>query len=203
MRTATSTWTCFASTSNVRRCKPKPHKPPSHEGEGATPLPLTPSQKYFYSSSHPAPTRTIAELDGHNSDQVLILPASLLCPVGRFLPSAANSALRLACARLLWPLLTSPGVSLGLSTSIAAIGPLGDLPGYDAPAFTLMPAATTCASSVQTLDFGIMGPLIRCIRLGGSCSSGQRFAMDFLPTSPRGSAVVLRLDLPSARRSSD
>src|SRR5690606_33308349 len=86
---------------------------------------------------------------------------------------------------------------------LALTGMPAVLPGYDSPAFTLMPAAITCTPSVQTLDFEIMGPLIRCARLCGSCSSGQRFAMGFLPTSPRGAAVALRLGLPSARRPTD
>src|ERR1700694_1856079 len=46
-----------------------------------------------------------------------------------------------------------------------------------------MPAAFTNTPSVQTLDFEDIGPLIRCVRLCGSCSSGQRFAMGFLPTN--------------------
>src|ERR1035438_6301137 len=46
-----------------------------------------------------------------------------------------------------------------------------------------MPAAYTDASSVQTLGFGDIGPLTRRARLVcGCCSSGQRFAMGFLPT---------------------
>lgn len=59
-----------------------------------------------------------------------------------------------------------------------------DLPGYDAPAFTLMPAASTPAASGQTSGFGDSGLLTRCERLlCGSCSSGQRFALGFLPTN--------------------
>src|ERR1700694_350899 len=46
-----------------------------------------------------------------------------------------------------------------------------------------MPAAFTNTPSVQTLDFEDIGPLIRCVRLCGSCSSGPRFAMGFLPTN--------------------
>jgi hypothetical protein len=45
-----------------------------------------------------------------------------------------------------------------------------------------MPAAITDTPSVQILDFEDIGPLIRCARLCDSCSSGQRFAMGFLPT---------------------
>ena len=59
-----------------------------------------------------------------------------------------------------------------------------DLPGYDTPAFTLMPAASTPAASGQTSGFRDSGLLARCERLVcGSCSSGQRFALGFLPTS--------------------
>ena len=73
--------------------------------------------------------------------------------VARFLPSTTNSALGLTRARLLWPLLTSSCAALGLPTWIAALGTPEYLPMYDAPAFTLMPAAFTPTTSVQTLDF--------------------------------------------------
>ena len=84
----------------------------------------------------------------------------------------------------------------GLSTSVAAIGTPEDLPRYDAPAFTLMPAASTPTPSVQTLDFRDSGLLIRCVRLCGSCSTGQRFALGFLPTD-----ASRRRSCPSARPS--
>ena len=49
---------------------------------------------------------------------------------------------------------------------------------------TLMPAASTPAASGQTSGFGDSGLLARCVRLlCGSCSSGQRFALGFLPTN--------------------
>ena len=68
-----------------------------------------------------------------------------------------------------------------------------------APAFTLMPAASTSVPSVQVLDFRDSCLLIRHERLVcDSCSSGQRFAFSFLPTTPHGDAVAVRLALPPA-----
>ena len=74
---------------------------------------------------------------------------------------------------------------------------LGDLPGVCAPSFPLMPAASTHAPSVQTLDLRDIGLLVRRVRLTCGCfSSGQRFAMGFLPTDPSR-----RSNCPSARPS--
>jgi hypothetical protein len=60
-----------------------------------------------------------------------------------------------------------------------------------------MPAASSHAPSVQTLDLRDIGLLVRRVRLTcGCCSSGQRFAMGFLPTDPSR-----RSNCPSARPS--
>src|SRR5262249_12900176 len=61
-----------------------------------------------------------------------------------------------------------------------------DLPGYCAPPFPLMPAASTSKLSVQVLDFEEYCLLIQLCRLiCGFCSSGQRFAHSFLRIPPR------------------
>ena len=53
--------------------------------------------------------------------------------------------------------------------------------------FTLIPAASTSAVSVQVPGFEDSGLLTHCGRLVcGSCSSGQCFAFDFLQIPPRG-----------------
>ena len=60
-----------------------------------------------------------------------------------------------------------------------------------------MPAAYTQPPSAQVSDFRDNCLLIRHTRLiCGSCSSGQRFAFGFLPTSPHDDAVAVRLTLP-------
>ncbi len=54
------------------------------------------------------------------------------------------------------------------------------------PAFTLISAASTSASSVQVSDFKLICPLVpRVCLICGSCSSGQRFAFGFLQIPPR------------------
>ena len=102
--------------------------------------------------------------------------------------------------RMLWLRLTSAGTSQRVPTALAPAGMPADRPGYDAPAFTLMPAACTHAASVQTLGFRDIGLLTRCVRLCDSCSSGQRFAMGLLPGR---TAVALRLDRLPATLSPD
>ena len=53
--------------------------------------------------------------------------------------------------------------------------------------FTLIPAASTSAVSVQVLGFENNGLLTHCVRLVcDSCSSGQCFACGFLQTTPHG-----------------
>src|SRR5216684_618869 len=76
------------------------------------------------------------------------------------------SALRRA-ARLLWPRLTSDPLSHRLSTALALSGDGSDLPGYDAPTFTLMPVGSTPLRSVQVSgfdDIGRLAPQRRLIR---------------------------------------
>ena len=83
--------------------------------------------------------------------------------------------------RLLWPLLTSGSPSHDLSTAVAQIGRLPDLPGYDAQTFTLIPVGYTLQRSVQVPGFDDncrLAPLQRLV--SASCSSGQRFAFGFL-----------------------
>ena len=85
------------------------------------------------------------------------------------------------CRRLLRPLLTSSLASRHLTMSVALPAPIKDLPGYDAPAFTLMPVGSTSQRPVQVLgfdDIGRLTPLCRVV--SASCSSGQRFALGFL-----------------------
>jgi hypothetical protein len=68
-----------------------------------------------------------------------------------------------------------------------AQGTLADLPGYDAPTFTLMPVGFTPCLSVQVSGFDDIGRLTQTRRLlSASCSSGQRFAFGFLqiPSHP-------------------
>ncbi len=81
---------------------------------------------------------------------------------------------------LLCPLLTSACASQHLSMSVAQ-GTHADLPGYNAPTFTLMPVGFTPLCSVQVLGFDDIGRLTPQRRLiSASCSSGQRFASGFL-----------------------
>src|SRR5674476_309402 len=81
---------------------------------------------------------------------------------------------------LLCPLLTSACASQHLSMSVAQ-GTHADLPGYDAPTFTLMPVGFTPLCPVQVLGFADIGLLTPQRRLlSASCSSGQRFAFGFL-----------------------
>jgi len=82
---------------------------------------------------------------------------------------------------LIWPLLTSGSPSHNLSTVVAQIGRLPDLPGYDAQTFTLIPVGSTSQRSVQVSGFDDIGRLAPLCRLvSASCSSGQRFAFGFL-----------------------
>jgi len=56
-----------------------------------------------------------------------------------------------------------------------------DLPGYDAPTFTLIPVGSTSQRSVQVSGFDDIGRLAPLCRLvSASYSSGQRFAFGFL-----------------------
>jgi len=67
-----------------------------------------------------------------------------------------------------------------------AQGTHADLPGYDAPTFTLMPVGFTSPRSVQVLGFDNIGRLTPLQRLvSASCSSGQRFAFGFLQIRSR------------------
>src|SRR5215475_427006 len=87
---------------------------------------------------------------------------------------------------LLCPLLTSVISSRRLSATLAQ-GKMTDLPGYCAPTFPLMSAASTTELSVQVLDFEDIRLLIQLCRLiCGFCSSDQRFACGFLRIPPRG-----------------
>jgi hypothetical protein len=66
------------------------------------------------------------------------------------------------------------------STEVA-LGTYADLPGYDAPTFTLMPVGSTLQRSVQVSGFDDISRLTPLQRLvSASCSSGQRFAFGFL-----------------------
>ena len=81
---------------------------------------------------------------------------------------------------LLCPLLTSACASRHLSMSVAR-GTHADLPGYDAPTFTLIPVGFTPLCSVQVSGFDDSRRLTPQRRLiSASCSSGQRFASGFL-----------------------
>ena len=83
--------------------------------------------------------------------------------------------------RLIWPLLTSDSPSHSLSTAVAHLGRLPDLPGYDALTFTLIPVGFTLQCPVQVSGFDDIGRLTPLQRLlSASCSSGQRFAFGFL-----------------------
>ena len=71
------------------------------------------------------------------------------------------------------------------STEVA-LGTHADLPGYDAPTFTLIPVGYTSQRSVQVSGFDDicrLAPLQRLI--SASCSSGQRFAFSFLQIRSR------------------
>ena len=86
---------------------------------------------------------------------------------------------------LLCPLLTSAYASQHLSILVAQ-GTHADLPGYNAPTFTLMPVGYTPLCSVQVLGFDDIGRLTPQRRLiSASCSSGQRFAFGFLQIRSR------------------
>ena len=97
-----------------------------------------------------------------------------------------SPSLRTRAPHLLWPLLTSGNPSRHLAVPIAQ-SRLPDLPGYDAPTFTLMPVGFTPQCSVQVSGFASLGLLTPLRRLGSaSCTSGQRFAHSFLqiPSHP-------------------
>jgi hypothetical protein len=85
-----------------------------------------------------------------------------------------------AAQRTLWPLLTPGSPSRHLSMPVAQGRP-PDLPGYDAPTFTLIPVGYTSRRSVQVSGFDDIGRLTPPCRLvSASCPSGQRFAFGFL-----------------------
>jgi len=70
---------------------------------------------------------------------------------------------------------------LDAGSTEVALGTHADLPGYDAPTFTLMPVGSTSRRSVQVPGFDDIGRLTPPCRLvSASCSSGQRFAFGFL-----------------------
>ena len=100
-------------------------------------------------------------------------------------PAALGNVLPGRLHRTLWPLLTSAWASQHLSMPVAQ-GTHADLPGYDAPTFTLMPVGYTSQRPVQVLGFDDicrLAPLQRL--LSASCSSGQRFAFSFLQIRSR------------------
>ena len=73
---------------------------------------------------------------------------------------------------------------LDVSSTEVPLGTHADLPGYDAPTFTLMPVGFTSRRSVQVsgfTDIGLLTPPRRLV--SASCSSGQRFAFGFLQIS--------------------
>ena len=87
---------------------------------------------------------------------------------------------------LIWPLLTSVTPSPHLSM-LLALGQRDRPPRVMRATFTLIPAASTSAVSVQVPGFEDIGLLTHCGRLVcGSCSSGQCFAFGFLQIPPRG-----------------
>jgi len=98
------------------------------------------------------------------------------------------SALRL----VLTPTMASADFCMGFPTPLdvgsteVPLGTLADLPGYDAPTFTLMPVEYTSRRSVQVsgfTDIGLLTPPCRLV--SASCSSGQRFAFGFLQIRSR------------------
>ena len=97
------------------------------------------------------------------------------------------SALGAAVIRhLLWPLLTSDDPSRRLSTPVAPWQTTRP-PRVRRATFPLMPVGYTSWRSVQVLGFDEYGHLTPPCRLvSASCSSGQRFAFDFLQIPPRG-----------------
>ena len=75
---------------------------------------------------------------------------------------------------------------LDVSSTEVALGTRADLPGYDAPTFTLMSVGYTSRRSVQVSGFDDIGRLTPPCRLvSASCSSDQRFALGFLQISSR------------------
>ena len=104
---------------------------------------------------------------------------------------------------LLCPLLTSAYASQHLSILVAQ-GTHADLPGYNAPTFTLMPVGYTPLCSVQVLGFDDIGRLTPQRRLiSASCSSGQRFASGFLQIRSHPRHPCLQLTLPLVGRVED
>lgn len=88
---------------------------------------------------------------------------------------------------LLWPLLTSGQPSRRLSTPVAPSGSYPRPPRVRRVTFPLMPVGFTSWRSVQVSGFDDSGHLTPPCRLvSASCSSGQRFAFDFLQIPPRG-----------------
>lgn len=75
---------------------------------------------------------------------------------------------------------------LDVGSTEVPLGTLADLPGYDAPTFTLMPVGFTSRRSVQVSGFDDICRLTPPCRLvSASCSSGQRFAFGFLQIPSR------------------
>ena len=75
---------------------------------------------------------------------------------------------------------------LDVGSTEVPLGTLADLPGYDAPTFTLMPVGYTSRRSVQVSGFADICLLTPpCRLISASCSSGQRFAFSFLQISSR------------------
>ena len=75
---------------------------------------------------------------------------------------------------------------LDVGSTGVPLGTLADLPGYDAPTFTLMPVGFTSRRSVQVSGFADIRLLTPpCRLISASCSSGQCFAFGFLQISSR------------------
>jgi len=100
--------------------------------------------------------------------------------IGRFGPSPGWATMASA------DFCTGFPTPLDVSSTEVALGTRADLPGYDAPTFTLMSVGYTSRRSVQVSGFDDIGRLTPPCRLvSASCSSDQRFALGFLQISSR------------------
>ena len=112
---------------------------------------------------------------------------------------------------VLTPTMASADFCMSLPTPLDAgstevpLGTLADLPGYDAPTFTLMSVGYTSRRSVQVSGFADIGLLTPpCRLLSASCSSDQRFAFGFLQISQSPTnTLAVRLTLPLVGRVED
>ena len=125
------------------------------------------------------------------STALVVIESSASNPVLVFSPSACGNKPSMASADFCHPIPTPHGVGSQWQGNRP--------PKVMHVTFTLIPAASTTAVSVQELGFEDIGLLTHCGRLiCGSCSSGQCFAFGFLQIPPRDEHPCRSLIVPLA-----